>query len=318
MTRVLVTGAAGFIGSHLAEACLTRGFEVVAVDSLTPYYSPEIKRRNAAVFAVHPNCLYIEQDLLQLDLSSLLRSTDIVFHLAAQPGVRASWGRDFDVYTQLNITAVQMLLEAAKTARLSKLVFASSSSVYGDAESLPTQEDTVLRPVSPYGATKALGEHLVYLYWKSYGVPAVTLRYFTVYGPRQRPDMAFNRAIAAGLTGREFTLFGDGHQTRDFTYVAEAVEGTIAAGLDGTPGRVYNLGGGSCISMNEVLKIIGSLTGSLRICRLERQRGDAQDTAADIARAREDLDFGPSWSLPGGLAEQVTWQRSLVELPAGL
>jgi nucleoside-diphosphate-sugar epimerase len=311
MKRVLVTGMAGFIGSHLAEQCLARGWEVVGVDCLTPYYSPEIKAENAASAAAHPNCTYLQQHLLELDLPELLRDVDVVYHLAAQAGVRASWGQSFDVYTELNVTTLQRLLEAAKGAHLERFVFASSSSVYGDAETLPTSEDTVLRPVSPYGATKALGEHLANVYHRNFGVPVVSLRYFTVYGPRQRPDMAFHRAIEAGLAGEEFGLFGDGEQTRDFTFVADAVAGTVNAGLSGKPGGVYNLGGGSRVSMNQVLATIGDLMGSpLRVRRSEAQRGDARDTAADTSRAQADLGFAPSRTLGEGLAEQVEWHRS--------
>jgi nucleoside-diphosphate-sugar epimerase len=217
-TKALVTGAAGFIGSHLTERCLALGWDVVAIDSLTTYYSPSAKVANASGFDRHEHVTYLEQDLLDLDLAAVVRDVDHVFHLAAQAGVRASWGQSFDVYTQLNVTTHQRLLEAARDApRLKSFVFASSSSVYGDAEALPTGEDQILRPVSPYGATKALGEHLDYLYFRSYGVPIVNLRYFSVYGPRQRPDMAFHRAIEAALTGQDFFLNGDGRQTRDFT-----------------------------------------------------------------------------------------------------
>jgi nucleoside-diphosphate-sugar epimerase len=309
--RVLVTGCAGFIGSHLAESCLARGWEVIGVDCLTPYYSPEIKRSNLALAAANPSFTYVEDSLLELDLPELLAGVDIVFHLAAQAGVRASWGQSFDTYTDLNITTLQRLLETARTVPLERFVFASSSSVYGDAERLPTPEDTVLRPVSPYGATKALGEHLAHVYTRNYGVPIVSLRYFTVYGPRQRPDMAFHRAIEAGLAGTPFGLFGDGNQTRDFTYVEDAVAGTVAAGLQGRNGSVYNLGGGSRVSMNEVLDTIGDLVGRpLDIERSESQRGDARDTAADTSRARAELGFAPSRTLQEGLAQQVEWHRT--------
>ncbi|HEX2087535.1 MAG TPA: NAD-dependent epimerase/dehydratase family protein [Solirubrobacteraceae bacterium] len=308
--RALITGAAGFIGSHLAEACLARGWDVVAVDSLTTYYSPAAKVRNAESFAGDPRCDYLEQDVLDIDLPSVLADVDVVFHLAAQAGVRASWGQSFDVYTQLNVTVLQRLLEAAREAELKKFVFASSSSVYGDAESLPTPEDQVLRPVSPYGATKALGEHLSYLYARNYGVPATMLRFFSVYGPRQRPDMAFHRAIEAGIHHRPFVLFGDGRQTRDFTYVDDIVAGTIAAAHDAEPGRAYNLGGGSRVSMLEVLDVIRQELGELEVRHEETQRGDARDTAADISLAREHLGYSPAWDVAQGLREQVAWHRS--------
>jgi len=312
LMKVVITGAAGFIGSHLAEACLTNGWDVVAVDSLTTYYSPTSKVRNAASLAHHHRCTYHEQDILDLDLVAVLADTDIVFHLAAQAGVRASWGQSFDVYTQLNVTVLQRLLEAARHARsLKSFVFVSSSSVYGDAEALPTSEDQILRPVSPYGATKALGEHLCYLYFRNYDLPTVMLRYFSVYGPRQRPDMAFYRAIGAGLTGQQFVLFGDGKQTRDFTFVSDIVKGTIAAGLHGVSGRSYNLGGGQRVSMLETLEVIRGEVGGLEVRNEPGQRGDARDTAADISRAAADLGYKPEWDVERGLHEQVVWHRSL-------
>ncbi len=310
--KVLVTGAAGFIGSHLVEECLRRGWEVVAVDSLTTYYSPAAKVRNASSFHHHHRCTYLEQDLLDLDLKSILADTSLVFHLAAQAGVRASWGQSFDVYTQLNITLLQRLLEAARESDIHRFVFASSSSVYGDAEARPTTEEQVLRPLSPYGATKALGEHLTHLYFRNYGVPAVTLRYFSVYGPRQRPDMAFHRAIEAGLAGRAFRLFGDGRQTRDFTYVDDIVAGTILA-ADAPAGAVYNLGGGSNVSMLEVLAFIDEeLGGGLEWTVEDVQRGDARDTSADITAARQALRYEPRWDVKSGLTEQIAWHRSRV------
>jgi nucleoside-diphosphate-sugar epimerase len=311
--KALITGAAGFIGSHLAEACLEQGFEVVGVDSLTTYYSPTAKVRNAQRFRDHPRCRLLEQDILDLDLPSLLADTDVVFHLAAQAGVRASWGQSFDVYTQLNVTVLQRLLEAARGANLDRFVFASSSSVYGDAESFPTTEDTTPRPVSPYGATKVLGESLVYLYYRNYGVPATSLRYFSVYGPRQRPDMAFHRAIEAALDDREFVVYGDGGQTRDFTYVDDIVAATMAAGKRSVPGSVYNIGGGSRISMLEALDLVRELTGGLRVRHSPGQRGDARDTAADISRAAEDLGYEPRFTIPDGLGRQVAWHRSIRE-----
>lgn len=308
--KVLVTGAAGFIGSHLVEDCLRRGWEVTAVDSLTTYYSPTAKVRNADAFRRHHRCTYLEQDVLDLDLPTVLDGTSVVFHLAAQAGVRASWGQSFDVYTQLNVTVLQRLLEAARECPLDRFVFASSSSVYGDSETLPTSEDQALRPVSPYGATKALGEHLTYLYFRNYHVPTVNLRFFSVYGPRQRPDMAFHRAIEAGLAAVEFRLFGDGGQTRDFTHVADIVAGMIAAAENAPAGSTYNLGGGSRISMSEVLEAIGTELGTpLEIAREPTQRGDARDTAADISAAERDFGYRPEWDVESGLRDQVAWHR---------
>jgi nucleoside-diphosphate-sugar epimerase len=308
--RVLITGAAGFIGSHLTEACLERGWKVTAIDSLTTYYSPTDKVRNAERFSRHSDCLYLEQDLLDVDLDLLVRDVQVVFHLAGQAGVRASWGQGFDAYTQLNVTALQRVLEAARGAReLTKFVFASSSSVYGDAETLPTSEDQILRPISPYGATKALGEHLCYLYYRAFGLPTVALRFFSVYGPRQRPDMGFHRLIEAGLSGSSFPLYGDGEQTRDFTYVDDIVDGTLASVGDAEPGSVLNLGGGARISMNEVIDLVRAEFSDLKIERLDTGRGDARDTGADIGRAREMIDFDPKITVPDGIKNQMEWHR---------
>jgi UDP-glucose 4-epimerase len=306
----LVTGAAGFIGSHVVEACISRGWDVVAIDSLTTYYSPCTKVQNTRGFDSHHRCRYYEQDILDVDLEAVLEGVDVVFHLAAQAGVRASWGGSFDEYTQLNVTVLQRLLEAARQAeRLSKFVFVSSSSVYGDAEVLPTSEDQILRPLSPYGATKALGEHLCYLYFRNYDLPVVMLRYFSVYGPRQRPDMAFHRAIEAALHGHHFELFGDGRQSRDFTFVDDVVSGTIAAAFGGRPGEAYNIGGGAAISMSACLELIREELPQLRITRREPQRGDARNTAADVSKAQVDLGYEPEWEITAGLREQVRWHR---------
>jgi len=311
LTRALITGAAGFIGSHLTEACLAKGWEVTAIDSLTTYYSPSAKVANASVFAKSANVNYLEQDLLDLDLRALVDSVDHVFHLAAQAGVRASWGQSFDVYTQLNVTTHQRLLEAAREAsHLRSFVFASSSSVYGDAEAMPTTEDQILLPLSPYGATKALGEHLNYLYFRSYSVPVLNLRYFSVFGPRQRPDMAFYRAFEASLHGQDFFLNGDGSQTRDFTFVGDVVDATLLGAENGEPGRSYNVGGGGNISMNDALALVRDLTGGPRVRRRPFQRGDARDTSADVSRATEELGFTPKWSVADGLAAQAEWHRS--------
>jgi UDP-glucuronate 4-epimerase len=310
MANLLVTGAAGFIGSHLSQECLERGHSVLGIDCLTPYYDPERKYANLAQIGDHPAWSFLEADLVEVDLVSLLDGIDVVFHLAAQPGVRASWGQTFETYVASNVTALQRLLEACTSAAIDRFVFASSSSVYGDAERLPTSEDTPLQPISPYGATKVLGEHLCRLYHHSYALPIVMLRYFTVYGPRQRPDMAFNKLIRAALEQREILIYGDGAQTRDFTFVSDAVDGTLAAAEDGQPGTAYNLGGGARTSMNEVLEMIAELSGErLNIRRVEAQAGDARDTAADTGRARAQLNFSPSRSLYEGLAEQIAWHR---------
>jgi nucleoside-diphosphate-sugar epimerase len=304
----LVTGAAGFIGSHVTEACLDRGWSVIAVDALTDYYDPAIKRAHATALRADPACRFIEGDLLELDLDELLAPADVVFHLAAQPGVRASWGTGFDAYARNNITLTQRLLEAARRTTLDRFVLASSSSVYGDAETLPTEEDVVLRPVSPYGVTKVACENLAYLYWRNYGLPTITLRYFTVFGPRQRPDMAFHRLLRSALEGEVFRVFGDGNQTRDFTYVGDVVEATLRAGCGGQAGHAYNIGGGSRRSMNAVFELVEEITGrALRLEFSRSQRGDAADTGADIELARRDLGFAPAGSFRDGLESQFAW-----------
>jgi nucleoside-diphosphate-sugar epimerase len=307
---VLITGAAGFIGSHLTERCLDLGWNVTAVDVFTDYYDPSLKRANLAVAAEHPNCTVVEGDLLVLDLRAILETVTIVFHLAAQPGVRESWNH-FDLYERRNVSATHRLLDAARHVSLKRFVLASSSSIYGDAESLPTQEDLTPRPVSPYGITKVAAELLAYLAWRNFGLPTIRLRYFTVYGPRQRPEMAFSRLIANTLAGSPFDVFGDGTQTRDFTFVTDAVSGTIAAASRGQLGSAYNIGGGSRHSMNEVITVLGDVTGR-HVERRYRARSisDARHTAADIGRARRDLGFDPSCPLEAGLAAQLEWQCS--------
>jgi nucleoside-diphosphate-sugar epimerase len=315
MANVLVTGAAGFIGSQLAQRCLDLGHRVLGIDSFTPYYDPDLKRANVAQIGTHESWRFLEGDLADLDLASALNGIEVVFHLAAQPGVRSSWGQTFGAYVDSNVTALQRLLEASTSASLERFVFASSSSVYGDAERFPTDEETRLQPISPYGATKVLGEHLCRLYHRSHGLPTVMLRYFTVYGPRQRPDMAFHRLIRAALAHEEIVIYGDGGQTRDFTFVSDAIDGTIAAAWNGPPGAIYNLGGGTRTSMNEVLEIIAELTGEeLDVSRVAAQAGDARDTAADTTGARVQLGFGPSRSLCEGLREQVAWHQDHLAL----
>lgn len=307
--RVLITGAAGFIGSHLVERCLSLGWEVIAVDAFTDYYDEALKRANALAFIEHPRCTLIEGDLVSLDLPPLLDGVGAVFHLAAQPGVRASWDA-FDIYVKQNLTATQRLLDAVRPVGVERFVLASSSSIYGDAEAMPTPEDTVPRPVSPYGVTKVGLEHLASVYWRNYRVPTVCLRYFTVYGPRQRPDMAFNRLIRCALRGESFQVFGDGTQTRDFTFVFDAVSATVAAVLCGRPGSAYNVGGGSRRSMRSVFETIGELLGEpVKLAHRDRQAGDARDTAADISLAKRDLSYEPSFDFTAGLRAQLDWQR---------
>jgi nucleoside-diphosphate-sugar epimerase len=250
--KALATGCAGFIGSHLTERLLEQGYDVIGIDCFTDYYPREIKEANVANALAHSNFKLIEEDILEMDNYP---EVDFVFHVAAQAGVRASWGMSFEIYTRNNIEATQKLLEFYKDTSLKKFVYASSSSVYGDAK-LPMREDSLLKPVSPYGVTKLAGENLCYLYWKNYNVPTVSLRYFTVYGPRQRPDMAIHKFVKAILNDEEIAVFGDGSQTRDFTYVDDAVEANIFAANNDIVGEVFNVGGGSKISVH---KLIGEI-----------------------------------------------------------
>lgn len=303
--KALLTGAAGFIGSHLAERLMGEGHSVVGVDALTDYYDPELKRANLDAIA-GDSFEFVEGDLNRLDLDSLLGDVDVVFHLAGQPGVRASWGESFGIYLDQNVAATQRLLEACRGASVRKFVYASSSSIYGDAERFPTREEDLPAPISPYGVTKLAGEHLTRLYFRAYGLPTVALRYFTIYGPRQRPDMAFNRFIAAALEGRPVTVFGDGEQVRDFTYVGDIVIATRAAAERGVPGTAYNIAGGTQTSIREVIETIGELTGGpVAVDHQEAVAGDARRTGADTARAREDLGYEPSVDLREGLSRQV-------------
>ena len=311
--RVLVTGAAGFIGSHVCERLLTDGTAVRGVDSFTDYYPRTLKEANLRDLEKDARFELVEADLAFADLSPMLDGVDAVCHLAAQAGVRASWGETFHTYLDCNVRSTQRLLEAVKERGITKFVYASSSSVYGETTDLPMRENGLTCPVSPYGVTKLAGEHLAVLYHRNYGVPTVSLRYFTVYGPRQRPDMAFHRFIRAGLVGEPVTVYGDGRQTRDFTYVADTVDATVRALQAGVPGSVLNVGGGSRVSLNEALDAIEAVLGR-RLDRryVERARGDVTDTLAENARAREELGFRPSVALEEGLALERDWMETTV------
>jgi nucleoside-diphosphate-sugar epimerase len=306
--KALVTGAAGFIGSHLTSALLDRGAAVIGLDCFTDYYPRAIKEANLDVNRHRTGFRFVEGRIQDVDLDRLLEDVTHVFHLAAQAGVRKSWGRDFRVYTDHNVDASQQLLEACVGRPLHRLVYASSSSLYGDLAPIPMREDALPHPVSPYGVTKLAAEQLCYLYFVNHGVPATSVRYFTVYGPRQRPDMAFHRFFRAAIEGEPIVLYGDGEQTRDFTYVSDAVAATIAAGDRGVPGRAYNIGGGSRVTVNEVLNIVERLVGRpLSVRREPPQKGDMRDTYADTSLARTDLGFAPAVTLEEGLASEYQW-----------
>ncbi|AUX47219.1 NAD-dependent epimerase [Sorangium cellulosum] len=309
--RCLVTGVAGFIGSHLAERLIELGHEVLGVDRFTDYYGRELKDGNLAGLRGEPRFSLSTADLAIADLRPLLSDREVVFHQAAQAGVRPSWGQSFEGYLRENVLATQRLLEAARThGEVRKLVYASSSSVYGDTDDVPMRESSRTAPYSPYGVTKLAAEHLCELYRRNFGLPTVSLRYFTVYGPRQRPDMAFHRFIAAILKGETIRLHGDGEQTRDFTYVSDVVQANLDA-MEGSAVGVFNIGGGSRVSLNEALGLLAELAGPVRVERGEPQAGDVRHTLADTAAARAALGYVPRVALRDGLAAQVAWQKKV-------
>jgi UDP-glucose 4-epimerase len=306
--KSLVTGVAGFIGSHLAERLLALDHEVVGIDKFLDNYPRPFKENNLANVLQHRRFVFLNEDLLGLDLKPLLQDTSYVFHLAAQPGVRSSWGKEFAQYSDNNIRATQILLEAAKGLKLRKFVYASSSSVYGDTNDLPMREAGGTRPVSPYGVSKLAAEHLTYLYWKAFDVPTVSLRFFTVYGPRQRPDMFFHIFMRALHRGEEVPLFDDGGQTRDFTFCSDIVEGILKAAFYSGAGEVFNLGGGSETSVLQAISTVEKIAGrSANLKRLDRQKGDVRHTRASIEDAQKKLGYSPVIGLEEGLARQWEW-----------
>ncbi len=305
-STALVTGCAGFLGSHLCEALLSRGHAVVGVDCFSDYYPRALKETNLVGLRQEPAFRLVEADLAETALPPLLDGVDVVFHLAAQPGVRPSFGEGFDVYLRDNVKATQRLLEAAAGRDLAAFVYASSSSVYGDQEVYPAREDAPVRPVSPYGATKVIAEQLAGAFWRSAGVPVVGLRYFTVYGPRQRPDMAFSRFLTRALAGSPLSVLGDGRQVREFTYVEDVVQATVAAAELGEHGSVYNVGGGQPVSLLEVIAMLEVLLDRpLAVEHLQAGPGDPRRTEADVTLAARDLGYRPSTALEQGLAAQL-------------
>jgi nucleoside-diphosphate-sugar epimerase len=301
--RYVVTGAAGFIGSQLLRTLLDRGHDATGWDAFTDYYDPALKEENARGLPVER--VDLEADSLELE------GVDGVFHLAGQPGVK-SFGSVFPLYVRRNILASQRLFEAAVGAGV-KTVFASSSSIYGDAASYPTPEDTVPRPLSPYGITKLASEHLAQAYRREFGLDVVTLRYFTIYGPRQRPDMAFARVIAALTENRPFELLGDGTQSRSFTYVDDTVEATILAMESGKAGSTFNVGGGSEVSMLQAIEALGTIAGRrLEIVWSPRREGDQPRTAADTTRIHDEIGWEARTSLEEGLVAQWRWAADRV------
>jgi UDP-glucose 4-epimerase len=311
--KCLVTGVAGFIGSNLAEQLLEQGYELVGIDCFTDYYSQDLKEKNLSFFKNHPKFTFLKEDIVKIDLFELLEDIDYVFHQAAQAGVRASWGQFFNTYTNNNIKATQQLLEAAKEFDIKKFVYASSSSVYGDTDQLPMKETNKLQPVSPYGVSKLAAENLCYLYWKNFGVPTISLRYFTVFGERQRPDMAFHIFIKEILTDGKITIFGDGKQSRNFTYVGDVVQANILAAESDIQGEIFNVGGGGeRVELNTTIELMEDIIG--KTVDKEYQtvvKGDMKHTEADETKIRQMLDYQPQVSLRAGLEREVAWLEKI-------
>jgi len=306
--RVVVTGAAGFIGSHLSERLLAAGHDVVGIDCFSDFYDRETKERNLLQSRRHATFHFEEADLVDADLATLVDGAGVIYHMAGLDGVRPSWGNQFDRYVRDNVIATQRLLEALKGTPVKRMVFAGSSSVYGDAEMFPTKESALPHPLSPFGVTKLAAEHLTHLYTRNYAIPVVSVRYFTVYGPRQRPDMAFSRFMQALIAGDDIEVFGDGEQIRDLTYVSDAVEGTIKASTADVVGQVFNLGGGSRVTVNQVLAMLEEISGlKVRRKNLPATPGDPRHSGASINLARERLGWEPRVSLRDGLAKQWQW-----------
>lgn len=314
MAIQIVTGVAGFIGSHLAENLLQQGEKVIGIDHVNDYYDTSLKRKNLSLLEKYPHFQLIESDIQSLNWAELLIDVETIYHQAAQAGVRASWGDTFRHYTERNINATQIILEAAKEAKnLKRLVYASTSSVYGNAESLPTPETACPQPVSPYGITKLAAEQLCWLYHHNFGLPVTALRYFTVYGPRQRPDMAFHKFLQAALANKPIGIYGDGQQTRDFTFVSDAAAANLAAAtISEAVGEVFNIGGGSRVVLADVLDTMEEITGiSLKRQYRERARGDARHTSADTTKAQKILGYQPQVSLKEGLIQEWQWIKQL-------
>lgn len=314
MSTHLITGVAGFIGSHLAETLLKQGIEVVGIDQFNDYYDPQLKEKNVINLTKFSNFKLIRANVEDLDWQELLQSVEVVYHQAAQAGVRASWGTGFANYTTKNINATQVILEGAKQVKsLKRFVYASSSSIYGNAATMPTPETLCPQPVSPYGITKLAGEQLCWLYQQNFGVPATALRYFTVYGPRHRPDMAFHKFFKAALDGDAISIYGDGQQTRDYTFISDVVAANLAAGeVPKAVGEAFNIGGGSRVTLMELLDMMEQVMGrSLRRNYIEKAKGDARHTSADISKAQQILNYAPQVSLKEGLTQEWEWIQNI-------
>lgn len=310
----LITGSAGFIGSNLAKKLVSEGEEVIGVDCFTDYYSRGLKEKNIEPLLDEKNFEFIEADLLELDLDNMLDDVNYIYHQAAQAGVRSSWGDDFEIYGRNNILLTQKILESAKkSSKLDKLIYASSSSVYGDTDNLPMTEEQRLQPVSPYGVSKLAAENLCYLYYKNFKVPTVSLRYFTVYGEGQRPDMAFHIFIKALIQGERINIFGDGKQSRNFTYVGDIAEANILAAEKAPAGEIINIGGsGRRIKLNEALNLMKDISGKdTEVIYIDKVKGDVKHTAADNTKAKDLLDYQAEVEFEEGLKREIEWLKEV-------
>ncbi len=304
--KYLVTGAAGFIGSYITKTLLDRGDDVIGLDCFSDYYPRALKEDRIKPLMDYENLEFIEDDILTTNIRDIAARADVIIHEAAQPGVRSGWGKSFEIYSRNNIEATQILLDAAKDANIRKFIFASSSSVYGNAVEMPTKEDSPLKPISPYGITKMTCEHLCRIYWESFGVPTVVLRHFTVFGPKPRPDMAHTVFTRAIFSGEQIQMFGDGEQSRGFTYISDIVDATLAAANGQIVNEVFNIGGGVTATMNEMIRILEEIIGKKAIVNyIESWKGDARHTCPDISKAERLLGYQPKMGLKEGLAEVV-------------
>ncbi|TCO71027.1 NAD-dependent epimerase/dehydratase family protein [Marinisporobacter balticus] len=309
--KALVTGCAGFIGSHLCENLLDRGYQVIGIDCFTDYYDRNLKVKNLYACIGNDDFFFIENDLREVKLYDYLKDIDFIFHQAGQPGVRGSWGNEFDVYTKNNILATQYLLEHVKNHPIKKMVYASSSSIYGNIKELPMREGDLPKPFSPYGVSKLAAENLCNLYHENYGVPVISLRYFTVYGPRQRPEMAISLFIQKILKGETISIYGDGNQGRDFTYIDDIVCANILVAKSSLEGETFNVGSGHPIKVIDLIGILENIIGKkANIKFIEKQKGDVRDTYADISEIQNRLDFKPTFSIEEGLRNQVEYMKN--------
>ena len=319
MGTALITGVAGFIGSSLAEKLLKDNFKVIGIDSFTNNYSTLIKEKNIENCLKYENFSLIREDLDTLDLSTYVEEAEYFFHLSAQPGVRASWGSEFMTYVKNNIIVTQKILESLKNnTTLKKFIFASSSSVYGNQSGIMNEDTSSTRPISPYGVTKLAGENLVNLYFKNYGIPTISLRYFTAYGPKQRPDMAFTRFFYSIIKEQKFTIFGNGEQTRDFTYVDDVIKATTNAAKSDHVGEILNIGGGSIFSLLQITEFMKEITKKeLQIDFKKEQKGDVKHTNADISKSERLIKYKSNTDIKLGLTKQYEYIKNNLNLYDG-